>query len=178
MSGSFTICFFFSSAIMSICCRLAFWMGNCGWGQHGVNSVTLCRTPKGDGVPPSSPPPPALPHQDLFCPSPPHSPLRAGAELPHQDRGMWVTFTSGWSSLPGEPDSASLAAASCFFHSSMSCSAFLGEVQGGCAEPGGSSCGTAAPPSSPRQPPAHPNPAPASLTAPKGSTEPQGLPAP
>lgn len=48
------------------------------------------------------------------------------------------TFVSSWSSLPLGLDSASLAAASCFFHSSMSCSAFLGEVQGRQAELRGS----------------------------------------
>lgn len=41
MSGSFTICFFFSSAIMSICCRLAFWNGDCR-GDSRVSSASPC----------------------------------------------------------------------------------------------------------------------------------------
>lgn len=64
------------------------------------------------------------------------------------------TFVSSWSSLPLGLDSASLAAASCFFHSSMSCSAFLGEAQGGHAELGGSAVVLrehSPPPSAPRQ---------------------------
>lgn len=115
---------------------------------------------------------PALPPQDPFSPSPPLSPLRAGAGTPPRHR-YGGTFTSGCCSLPGEPDSASLAAASCFFHSSMSCSAFLGEVQGGCAEPGES--GTAAPLLPPLTAPSSPQPSSNISDHPKGVPEPQGL---
>lgn len=99
------------------------------------------------------------------------------------------TFVSSWSSLPLGLDSASLAAASCFFHSSMSCSAFLGEVQGRHAELRGSAVvlqeRTPPPPppfcssAIPRglwQPLPHPNPVPA--PAPKGSSVCQGLSVP
>lgn len=109
---------------------------------------------------------PALPPQDLFGPSPP---VRWGWSPPGHRYGG--TFTSGCCSLPGEPDSASLAAASCFFHSSMSCSAFLGEGQEGCAEPG--ECRTAASFLPPLTAPSSPQPSSKISDHPKGIPEPQ-----